>query len=100
MKKTILWLRAIADAAHEARYVPLILIIFVALIWLLPSYQSPPQQKMVTITLPVEQMDVVMKGLVKLPYEESAAVIEAIQAQAWPQLYPPQKADTTKPKKQ
>jgi hypothetical protein len=45
--------------------------------------------KTVTITLTVEQVDVVLSGLGKLPYDQSAAVIQAIYNQANRQLYPP-----------
>lgn len=64
----------------------------------------PPQQgKTITIVLPVSSWNTVVKGLSKLPFEESAEVINTIQEQASRQLNPPPpvlKGDSTKPKKQ
>ena len=79
-------------------------IILVTIIFLASAFAGTQQNpKTVTITLTVEQVDVVLSGLGKLPYDQSAAVIQTIYSQANRQLYPPaqpeKKADSTKPKK-
>lgn len=78
---------------------------FVALLFICIALQGnmPPQQqpKTVTITLSVDQAETVLKALAKLPYEESATVIQTVQQQAYKQLYPdPPKQDTAPAKKQ
>lgn len=74
----------------------------------------PPQQgKTITIVLPVSSWNTVVKGLSKLPFEESAEVINTIQEQATRQLQDQMMPktgqgidskklqwDSTKPKKQ
>lgn len=58
------------------------------------------QPKMLNFTLSVERTETVLKALSKLPYEESAPVIQDIQQQAYPQLStPPPAPDTTGKKK-
>ena len=37
-------------AIKEAQYAPVILLLFVAAIWMLPSYQSPPEPKRYSIS--------------------------------------------------
>lgn len=56
--------------------------------------QAPKQDKKVTITLTVQEVDVVLNALQALPYKDAAGVINSIYSQASRQL-----ADTTKPKK-
>jgi len=62
------------------------------------------QDQTVSIKMTVPQVNVVLKALSKLPYEESAQLINDIQVQANTQLAPPPtpakpKSDTTKHKK-
>lgn len=65
--------------------------------------QAPPQAKTVTITLSVPEAETVVRALSKLPYEESAGLIQNILVQANKQLQPPadagKKADSTNKKK-
>ncbi len=59
----------------------------------------PQQPQTLTFTLTIAEAETAMKGLSKLPYEESAPVIQKFQQQAYAQLNPPVKVDSTKPKK-
>ncbi len=65
-----------------------------------PSFQEPRQQpQTITITVTIPKAELILKGLSKLPYEESAELIQDISMQAQKQLQP--KVDSTgKPKKQ
>lgn len=59
------------------------------------------QPKTITLTPSIENAETVMKALAKLPYEESAPIIQTIQQQAYAQLNPPAPApDTTGKKKE
>lgn len=74
-------------------------LVFIGLNTILASYQSPPQQpQTVTITLRVEEVEVVLKGLGKLPLEESGNIFFSIKNQAERQLSAP--PDTTGKKKE
>lgn len=71
--------------------------LFACVFMFLLSFQPPPQQpKTITITVTLSDADLIIKGLGKLSYEESAGLIQNVIAQAQKQL-----ADTTinKPKK-
>lgn len=48
--------------------------------------QAPKQDKKVTLTLTVQEVDVVLNALQKLPYEQSASIIQSIYGQASKQL--------------
>lgn len=67
-------------------------------IMIAPSFQPPQQQPpTITITVTIPKVELILKGLSKLSYEESAELIQDITLQAQKQLQ--SKADTTKPKK-
>ncbi len=63
----------------------------------------PKQDKKVTITITVQEADLILRALGKLPLEESGNLYMNIQAQAQAQLQPQQKpvtkADSTTKKK-
>lgn len=60
----------------------------------LMAFQEHQQVKYVKITLTVPEAETVVTALSKLPYDQSAAIIQKVISQANTQL-----ADTTKPKK-
>jgi hypothetical protein len=68
------------------RFLVVTLVLFVSVAAVGKFQQNP---KTVTITLTVEQLDVVLAGLGKLPYDQSAQVIQSVISQANRQLYPP-----------
>lgn len=55
------------------------------------------QQKTFNITLTEQQLQTVGHGLVKLPYEESAALIAEIQKQIAPPVAPPKEPKQNPP---
>jgi hypothetical protein len=57
--------------------------------------QAPVQQKKLKIELTVQEVEVVLQSLQKLPYEQSAAIIQSIYGQAQKQI---SVVDTTKKK--
>jgi hypothetical protein len=63
---------------------------------------SRKQDRRINLNVSVQEVDVIMKALGKLPLEESGNLYFTIQQQAQTQLAPPAKKDTTsgKPKKQ
>ena len=65
---------------------------------LLSSWKQSQQPQTITITVTVPNAELILKGLSKLPYEESAALINDVTQQATRQLQPKQ-VDTVKPKK-
>lgn len=48
--------------------------------------QGQPQQTRVNINLSIEELNVVIMGLIKLPYETSAPVVDVVRGQATSQL--------------
>lgn len=58
------------------------------------TVQAPKQDKKVTLTLTVAEVDVILQSLENLPYKQAAGVINSIYAQASRQL-----TDTSKLKK-
>lgn len=63
-----------------------------------PKGSNGQEPKIIELKLPVNDVDLILSGLAKLPYETSAQLINKIVAQAQPQMQPV-KADTAKPKK-
>lgn len=88
------------------KYLPnvIALVLVGALIWFISvsgkAQQAPPQQeKTITLRLPVSQIDAILGALAKLPYEQSAPVINAIMQQAQPQVQAPlPQKDSSSPK--
>lgn len=70
-------------------------ILFMAACCLLGFKTGDQQPKTITITITLNEADLIIKGLGKLSYEESAGLIQNIVGQAQKQLA----TDTTKPKK-
>ncbi len=65
------------------------------------SFKSPNQEKKLKFEFTVGQTELILTGLSKLPYEQSAQMIAIIQSQASQQMQPPPvPADTSKPKTQ
>lgn len=65
------------------------------------AHTKKEQQQRVMLSLTIQEVELVMKALGKLPLEESGNLYMAIQQQAQTQLQPPQKpkADSTAKKK-
>lgn len=59
------------------------------------------QDKRITLTVSIQEVEIIMKALSELPLKESGNLYLTIQQQAQTQLAPPQKpkADSTAPKK-
>lgn len=77
-------------------------VFFTSLIFLCIGLSGQTQQqqpKTVTLVLSIEHAETVMTALSKMPYETAAPIIQTIQQQAMAQLNPPQKGDSSKPKK-
>lgn len=68
--------------------------IIILSVLLLPALFSFQEEKTISINLSIQETNIVLKALSKLPYEESASIISKIQAQAQAQL-----SDTTNAKK-
>ncbi len=60
--------------------------IFILLAVLFFSFKTNEEAKTVTLKITLEQANTILKALSKLPYEESAVVINEIQKQAQKQL--------------
>lgn len=65
------------------------------------AYETSRRQQRVMLSLTIQEVELIMKALGKLPLEESGNLYMAIQQQAQTQLQPPQKpkADSTAKKK-
>lgn len=63
-----------------------------------PKGEKQQEPKIIELKLPVSDVDVVLSALAKLPYEQSAQLINKIVSQAQLQMQPIKK-DTTKPAK-
>lgn len=63
-----------------------------------PKGKKQQEPKIIELKLPVSDVDVVLSALAKLPYEQSAQLINKIVSQAQPQMQPV-KADSSKTKK-
>lgn len=50
------------------------------------SQTSPSQQTRIKLDLSIEELNIVLMGLVKLPYETSAVIVDIIRSQANQQL--------------
>ena len=70
------------------------LLILISFTGISQTGQVPKQEKKITLTLTVQEVDVVLNALQTLPYKDAAGVINSIYSQASRQL-----ADTSKQKK-
>ena len=57
--------------------------------------QQPQQQQKINLEFTIDEINVIMMGLVKLPYETSAQLVDTVRIQASAQIQEMQKSTPT-----